>query len=249
MVIQIAAWLLRDIRARCLAVNLRHEALRAVLKPEAWTGSDPCLSEPSGILLLWEAFVSGPGHAKDVNGHGMNEHVQDAATAAVAFRDWWPTLSKSSSAVSAEDPIATIGAAALWSGWSQDIELLSHSPLVLWPIASVGREVAPDDPADNDIGEVEAMQALPSVLTVTCGDTHCVWFAHQKCQDHQENFRALLALVKTSPSRGRQCEADFDGGGVMQPVTLRAVSDRQLSWRGPSARGSRASLRTIAFRT
>lgn len=73
-------------------------------------------------LLLWEAFVTSA--AKGVT------HVDDAAIAVAAFTSALPDPRKSST-ISAERPLSLIGAAAIWSGWSTDDDLLHAAPLVV----------------------------------------------------------------------------------------------------------------------
>ena len=46
---------------------------------------DPSVWPVNAKVLLWEAFVSGPGHARSPNALGVSQHVQDAATGA-AYR-------------------------------------------------------------------------------------------------------------------------------------------------------------------
>lgn len=82
--------------------------------------------EERPILLLWEAFVSGPAH---------RDHARDAATAAAYFLANERSLG-SVAIGRAETPISLIGAAALWSGWSQDLNLLHTTTLVLRPPVS-----------------------------------------------------------------------------------------------------------------
>ncbi len=83
---------------------------------------------PSGhrpVLFCWEAFVSGGAHS--------NEHRRDAATAVVFFFDNEQNLQKAN-AVSAKNPISLIGAVAIWSGWTSDLDYLHYrSTLVLKP--------------------------------------------------------------------------------------------------------------------
>ncbi len=76
------------------------------------------------VLFCWEAFVSGVAHS--------NQHVRDAATAVAFFFDNEQTLQKAN-AVRADNTISLIGAAALWSGWTSDLQYLHGSTLVLKP--------------------------------------------------------------------------------------------------------------------
>jgi len=78
----------------------------------------------SRILLIWEAFVSGVAHS--------DSHEQDAATAAVFFQANENNLNIVN-AVTTDKPLSMVHAAALWVGWAQDLERLSHGCLVLKP--------------------------------------------------------------------------------------------------------------------
>ena len=73
-------------------------------------------------LLIWEAFVT--SGAKGVT------HVDDAAIAVAAFTAALPNP-RTASTVSAERPLSLIGAAAVWSGWSTDDEVMHAAPLVV----------------------------------------------------------------------------------------------------------------------
>ena len=73
-------------------------------------------------LFLWEAFVS--ANAKGVT------HVDDASVAVAAFTAALPDP-RQSSTITAERPLSLIGAAAVWSGWSTDSDLLHVAPLVV----------------------------------------------------------------------------------------------------------------------
>lgn len=78
------------------------------------------------ILFCWEAFVSG----KDAH---SDDHMRDAATAAVFFFDNERNLQRVN-AVKSENPISLIGAVALWSGWVTDLEFIHKSTLVIKPV-------------------------------------------------------------------------------------------------------------------
>jgi hypothetical protein len=73
-------------------------------------------------LFLWEAFVT--DQAKGI------AHVDDAAIAVACFTAALPDPA-GANAVNAERPLSLVGAAALWAGWSDDIELLRSQCLVL----------------------------------------------------------------------------------------------------------------------
>ena len=77
------------------------------------------------ILFCWEAFVSGKDAHRD-------DHMKDAATAAVFFFDNERNLQRVN-AVTAENPISLIGAVALWSGWTSNLTYLCRTTLVLKP--------------------------------------------------------------------------------------------------------------------
>ena len=128
--VPVIAWILRAIRDRG-----ERRDVELARDYEAWADAS------AQSLLLWEAFVSGEGHARTTNDHGMSEHIQDAATAACAFRAWFETKPRPGSAVTADPCISTVGAAALWSGWSTDLALLREPSLVLWPRHRLGEDV------------------------------------------------------------------------------------------------------------
>lgn len=133
--VPIAAWVLRQVRGESDA-----PPARLIMDPTRW----PETSGSAPILLLWEAFVSGAGHAREPNEHGASDHEQDAATAALAFRDWSRSPVRPSSDVTTERSISTVAAAALWAGWSEDVALLHDQALVLWPSECLGRGVRHD---------------------------------------------------------------------------------------------------------
>ena len=243
MAIHVGSWLLRDIRTR-----LSGNALPGLtIDPEAWTHS-------AGVLL-WEAFVSGPGHARGKSATGVSEHIQDAATAAAAFRAWWSTHPHPPSAVSCSPRINTFGAIALWAGWTDDVSMLSQECLVLWPDASLATRAlldnnsprkegasrragtgpnAPFTAADHDASDVPAASGVVSLI---CGDSHSFWRSHQGI-DEAENFEALAHLLQGSPARSRGCDVSFDGGTTWTPLVLRLVSGMQISWKGHNASAS-----------
>jgi len=79
-------------------------------------------------LYCWEAFVSGKAHSKN--------HEEDARTALIEFLDLEKELKPEQSAVTIETPsksLSLIGAAALWSGLSEDLSILHHSAFVVKP--------------------------------------------------------------------------------------------------------------------
>src|SRR4029450_13865831 len=73
-------------------------------------------------LFLWEAFVTDRAKAAT--------HIDDAAVAVTAFRDALPHVI-AANAVTADRPLSLLGAALLWSGWSDGLPpLLSPAPLI-----------------------------------------------------------------------------------------------------------------------
>ncbi len=127
--LQQLAYLLRTVRQRAAP------AVRARLDWTTWTRGDP------DEVLLWEAFVSGPGHTRD------GDHRRDAATAALCF--WEMCRSGSlSTAVRAGGPDTTlslVGAASLWAGWTEDLGVLRQPVLVVKPeqpcVAAIGDDM------------------------------------------------------------------------------------------------------------
>jgi alkylated DNA nucleotide flippase Atl1 len=102
------AWVLRALRSRC---------------PEAAAFLDwDDFTRAGRGLCLWEAFVT--GKAKGA------AHVDDALIAATTFRDALPDP-PAANAVKAERPLSLIGAALLWSGWSQETSVLYQPCLVI----------------------------------------------------------------------------------------------------------------------
>ena len=81
---------------------------------------------PEGVkhFLIWEAFVSGSARG--------TSHAQDAATAAMFFREHENDLAEVN-AVKADEPLCMVHAAAIWAGWTDDNNGLRQSCLVLKP--------------------------------------------------------------------------------------------------------------------
>jgi hypothetical protein len=103
-----AAWVLTELRNR---------------RPNDGFFLDWTAFETAGAgLFLWEAFVT--EKAKAVT------HVDDATIAVACFTAALPEPGRAS-AVTAERPLSLVGAAAVWAGWSDDIELLRTPCLVL----------------------------------------------------------------------------------------------------------------------
>jgi alkylated DNA nucleotide flippase Atl1 len=103
-----AAWVLRSLRERC-------PEAASFLEWQEFTNA-------GRGLYLWEAFVT--GKAKGA------AHVDDALIAATTFRDALPDP-PADNAVKAERPLSLIGAALLWSGWSQETAMLYQPCLVI----------------------------------------------------------------------------------------------------------------------
>jgi hypothetical protein len=113
-----AAWILRELK------NVCDSACAFSVSPESWPPSDN-----GTIFFVWEAFVSGHAHA----GSGDRDpHLRDAATAVRFFADNERDLT-GKTRICAENPLSLIGAAALWSGWSADLDLLKKATVVLRP--------------------------------------------------------------------------------------------------------------------
>jgi hypothetical protein len=92
--------------------------------------------------LVWEAFVSGRAHSRADDADG---HLRDAATAAVFFEDALETARRGGNPVRVPDgtvPLSLAGLALLWSGWSQDLSLLSQEALVVKPEVPYGGTIA-----------------------------------------------------------------------------------------------------------
>jgi hypothetical protein len=98
---------------------------------ETGAGSWPP-SESHPILFCWEAFVADKAHGRT--------HLQDAATAAMAFLSAESNLADATT-ITAERPLSLIAAAALWSGLATDPDVL-HQPTVV---------IRPDEPFAGDV--------------------------------------------------------------------------------------------------
>lgn len=110
-----ASWILRSLYEQVGSV------LTYTLEPQDYAKADN-----SAQLLLWEAFVSQDAHGAS--------HVQDAATGATAFAAI--DLKKPrSNPVHAQRPLSLVHAAALWSGWADDLARLHSECAVVRPIA------------------------------------------------------------------------------------------------------------------
>ena len=137
------AWILSEVRKRTdgVAVHLDWPEFR-----RARSG-----------LFLWEAFVTDRAKA--------STHVDDATVAVTAFRESLPDP-RAANAVEAERPLSLLGAALLWSNWSDDIALL-HAPCLVIKAAArtaspVGEASGPTQAprAHRDPREVERKRSL-----------------------------------------------------------------------------------------
>jgi hypothetical protein len=111
------AWLLRELRSRRPNASVQLD----------W-GRSPT---PARDSFFWEAFVTDQAKAAT--------HSDDAAVAVDAFRDALPDP-MSANAVTAERPLSLLGAAIVWSGWSDDLQLLRAPCLVIKASPPPGRE-------------------------------------------------------------------------------------------------------------
>jgi hypothetical protein len=183
--------------------------------------------------------------------------VQDAATAALAFQAWFESSPRPPSDVTAVKPLCTLGAAALWAGWSQDLSLLHAQVLVLWPNAILGAGVGRHGSTEANAAAAlmpapemgSASDATPSAsaFEICCGDTHSVWLKHQK-GPQVAAFQELRSVLATTGGGGRKLEVSFDGGVSWMELHFRGVSDAQISWRGHPARATKRETLTLQIR-
>ena len=80
-------------------------------------------------MFLWEAFVSAKAKASDLTHHG------DAAIAVERFFAVLPDPTTADE-LDAPSPFSLIGAALVWSGWSNDVSLLRRKCLVVKALAA-----------------------------------------------------------------------------------------------------------------
>ena len=103
-------------------------------------------SAPGPLLYVWEAFVSGSAHARS---GGPGDHLRDAATAVVGFREHaWDHEPESALGVGvhgaqdAEVPVLSLPAlAALWAGWPVKDAVLRTRTLVVRPESPFAGEI------------------------------------------------------------------------------------------------------------
>lgn len=99
-----------------------HPTLSATTRPERWQSGAP--------LLIWEAFVSGPG--KPVPGE-VSQHAADAAAAADTFAERWEsdTLDGSDVECAPHGSFNLAAAAALYAGLGMDVQEIRYAVSVL----------------------------------------------------------------------------------------------------------------------
>ena len=90
-------------------------------------------SKKRPCLFLWEAFVSGDAHVQ--NGHDHH----DAATAAKYFVRYHDDPKFKSDVNTDHECLSMIGAVAIWSGWTNDVEILKKKCLVFRPKKKIDR--------------------------------------------------------------------------------------------------------------
>lgn len=197
------AWILRELRRRGPTA-------------EAFLDWNAFVRAGNGVFL-WEAFVTDRAKA--------TTHVDDATVAVTAFRDALDDI-EAANAVSGDHPISLLGAALLWSGWSEDVSLL-HAPCVViraTPLvaAAAGTALAgePADPtaaprAHRDRRDVERKRLLlaePHIAPLTQfvrrlrdqrGAESVPWF-----DPTEAGVRARILLLFENPGR----RADALGG-------------------------------------
>jgi len=105
--VQQLCWVLDELKS-----NIRHDVQATLNLDEFKTGSYS--------LYIWEAFVSGAGKSKT--------HVGDARTALETFMN---ALPDPGTGVTCSRPISFAGLALLWSGLSNDTNLIHQPALVL----------------------------------------------------------------------------------------------------------------------
>ena len=121
-------WILRDIRRRLRDGGVSPPSTH--LDWQDFTGTD------MGIFL-WEAFVTGEAKATGTDAD-KGGHVADALTACREFASRLPDPGTGSPCEPGHAVRSLIGAAVLWSGWSEDLGLLRARCLVVKPTGPVG---------------------------------------------------------------------------------------------------------------
>ena len=120
------AWILCDTR-RCLKDG-------GVPPPSRYLDWEEFTRADTGIFL-WEAFVTGAAKAT-AGDTDKDQHVADALTACKAFAARLPGPAAGSPSEPPRAVRSLIGAAVLWSGWSQDLDLLRARCLVVRPAST-----------------------------------------------------------------------------------------------------------------
>ena len=88
-------------------------------------------------LFLWEAFVTGEAKATGTDSDKAG-HVADALTACNALASRLPDPGTVSPCEPPHAVRSLIGAAVLWSGWSEDVDVLRARCVVVKPAGPVG---------------------------------------------------------------------------------------------------------------
>jgi uracil-DNA glycosylase len=117
------AWILRELHERAPTTELHFD----------WSAFTH-----SGGLFIWEAFVTDKAKA--------TTHVDDATVAVETFIATLPDPMAHNAGV-VDEAMSLAGAAAMWSGWTQEESVLSERCLV---IKAVARGAAPIDGAPAD---------------------------------------------------------------------------------------------------
>ncbi len=120
------AWILREIRRKLKG--------RGLSLPPAYLDWQNFNGAHSGIFL-WEAFVTGGAKAVHVDSD-MGEHAADALIACKEFTARLPNPAAKICSEPKQSVRSLIGAAMLWSGWSEDLTLLGAKSLVVKPSES-----------------------------------------------------------------------------------------------------------------
>lgn len=115
------AWILREIG--------RGLGDRGAPVPSTYLDWQEFAAADSGIFL-WEAFVTGAAKSAEA---GKDGHMADALTACKEFAARLPNPASGSACEPPQAARSLIGAAVLWSGWSEDLDLLRTRCLVVKP--------------------------------------------------------------------------------------------------------------------
>ncbi len=109
----------------CWVLRALHERESDVPAHVDW----PSFQRSRRGIFLWEAFVSAKAKAADPTHHG------DAAIAVERFFAVLPDPTTADE-LDAPSPFSLIGAALVWSGWSDDVSLLRRKCLVVKALAA-----------------------------------------------------------------------------------------------------------------